>query len=138
MRLLKWLKPTAKIGVGGLNEVAGKDVKETLRTRLLQMSSEVNIDTIYSDIVLRRFLLTLYWGDVGTLFEALISSRKDVPMQVAVSVQSYFKSAGCSPSACLERLALYLEKSQRVPYSVSEDIERLIQQLTEIQRISNN
>lgn len=122
----KWFKPTCKVG----QEVAVKlGTNAVLAQKLLDLCVQVPVDRLYKDVVLRRYLLSLYWSDIQTLFDVLIAGRKITPTGVAVNLHNYFKSAGSLPSVCLERLAQTLARTEDIPFTVTSDVNSLIEQI---------
>lgn len=131
MWFTKWFKPTPKIAIVSSTEVQIDNTPTTtLPNRLLNLCSQVDIDRLCSDTVIRRYLLTVHWSDIQSLFDALLNGKKSTPSHIAVNLYSYFKTGGSPPSVCLMRLAQSLQASSSIPYSVSSDIESLIEQLS--------
>lgn len=124
--------PTKKIGE---SLVVEEPVPTSLADRLNQLCTQVPVDILFKNLVIRRFLLTLYWSDIQTLFDAALYRKKDTPTVTAVNIHTYFKAAGTLPSVCLERLSQTLRLNEGVPYTVTHDVEQLIIQLQEANTI---
>lgn len=127
MQWMNWLKPKTKIGNITTEKV--KVSSNPLSVKLLEMTNSQPIDEMFKNTVTRRFLLTVHWQDIGSLFDALISERNNTPSLVAVNLYNYFKNAGSPPSICLQRLAYTLDAAQKVSHTVVNDIENLILQI---------
>ena len=113
-------------------------VDTTLAQRLQSFIDKVDVDALVESPVLRRFLLTLYWGDITQLFDAIVHKKKDTQGLTGVNIYSYFKPAGTPASVCLKRLCGALKEAPIVPYTTSMDVEQLICQLEEASIIGNS
>jgi hypothetical protein len=120
----RFFTPRVKVG-----QVVPNEVQPTLAERLEQLCEDIPIDVLFKSVVIRRFLLTLHWPDIQSLFNAIIYQKRDMPVVTAVNIHTYFKLAGTPPSVCLDRLITELRTSEKLPQSVLNDIEHLIEQL---------
>lgn len=127
-------KPSKKVGEVGVE----KDVVVPMAVIKLQAFVErVDVDRLVENPVLRRFLLTVHWSDIGQLFDAILRQRKETPVLTGVNIYTYFKTAGTPASICLKRLVDTLTQTPTSSYSVNRDIEQLILQLEEASAIES-
>lgn len=136
----KWFKSRPKVGTSVDAPPSANRAREaqTLHTQLGRLLDEVDVDALCEDVVLRRFMVSVYWGDIHQLFNAAISARRETPALTAVNLYSYFKVGGVAPSACLQRLCGTLESTQTLSYTVQVDIQELISQLRALSHIHSN
>lgn len=129
----KWFKPVETIKTEQINvEPPAQINTDTLQDRLRELCHRVDVDKACSDVVMRRYLITVHWQDIQGLFEAVLNCKKNTPTLIAVNLYSYFKTAGSPASVCLSRLCDSLDKADSVPHSVRMDVTALIQLLKQL------
>lgn len=145
----RWIKNTPRIGHGSDElslptpqpEPASVPVIEKAVPPFIQGLKEVHdslpIDAICSDVVLRRYLLSVRWPDIESLLDALLQSKRATPDHSAVNIHSYFRTAGSPPSVCIYRLIQMLETTENPPFSVVSDAAALASSLKAAYSISN-
>ena len=126
MWISRWFKPVQKIQPTEEVTLPVKKSPEVPSTPLKQLCQSVDVDRICKDPVMRRYLITVYWPDVESLFEATLNNKRGPNSLIAVNLHSYFKTAGSPASVCLVRLSDILDSIDAVPHGVSADINVIV------------
>ena len=128
----KWFKPVQKIQpTQDVTQLTQQSLK-TPSTPLKQLCQTVDIDRVCRDAVMRRYLITVHWADIQSLFEAVLNNKRGSATLVAVNLYSYFKTAGTPASVCLIRLSDMLETTSPVPHSVSTDVDTIVNMFNQL------
>ena len=122
----KWFKPVQKIQPTPETPYPTQEAKTASPAPLKQICEEMDVDRVCSDVVLRRYLITVHWTDVQSLFEAILNNKRSSPSLVAVNLYTYFKTAGSPASICLTRLSDMLQSVDSIPHSVSKDVDSIV------------
>lgn len=132
MWFYRWFKPVQKIQLAQEVSQPTEQPLETSSTPLKQLCQSVDVDRLCRDAVMRRYLVTVYWPDIQSLFEAVINNKGGPTSLVAVNLYSYFKTAGSPASVCLTRLSDMLQTTGTVPHTVSADVNTILNMFNQL------
>ena len=128
----KWFKPVQKIQPTQETTQPTQQSLEAPSTPLKQLCQTVDVDRVCRDAVMRRYLITVHWPDIQSLFEAALNNKRGSASLVAVNLYSYFKTAGSPASVCLARLSDMLQATSAVPHSVSADVDTIVNMFNQL------
>lgn len=132
--MFQWLfKPVEKI-----KAVASVEPPEVPKIENIadEITRDFDVDEIVQDIIKSRSILCMHTESIEQLFTNLIS-RKEIMSsgQVGVSINSYFRNTGISPSECFIRLSKYINEGHKVPSKINDDLRTLYQEFDKLKSI---
>ena len=109
-----------------------KESATTLKARMLEMLSEVDVDALLSNPVASMSILTLYCSSCHELIQESLTPSRNRAL-VGVSLYSYFKDSHLPPSLVMQRLSSLFADEPTSNYA-RFDIDTLITELHDLWR----